>query len=78
MNWKMLNKQCDVFTVQSLKSIYQTGQFLDQTWKRGIPEHKHVMTDTQKCFHTVREVLGPKRECWDEFINCWKDRMKSG
>jgi hypothetical protein len=79
MNWKMLNKKCDVFAIQSQHSIYQTGQFLDQSWKRDLPERKHdIMNDKRKCVNTVREVLGPKRGCWDEFVNSWKDRMKSG
>jgi hypothetical protein len=58
--------------------IWQKGQFLDQAWKRGLPECKHVMTDTQKYFNTVSKLLGPKLGCWDEFINSWKDRMQSG
>jgi len=79
MNWNILNKHriCSTFAAADI-SIYQTGQFLDQAWKRGLPEHKHIVIDTTKCFNIVREVLGPKRGCWDEFINSWKDRMKPG
>jgi hypothetical protein len=81
MNWKMLNKQRDVFVVQSQHSIYRYIRQGSSSTKRGNDAFLNTSTTswmTQKFFNAVREILEPKRGCWDEFVNSWKDRMKSG